>query len=360
MVLVTKKQKSPPLHHRKRQGHHHKRSGDYKKPYWPYLPLLSIIGFGFLLNILWIPLSQTVFSQSSVLSFATNTNIAALLAETNVQRGTSGTHSLSLNSQLNNAAQAKANDMATRNYWSHETPDGAQPWQFITNAGYAYTAAGENLAYGFDSSASTITGWMNSPGHRANLLNEAFNDVGFGIANAEDYQSHGQETIVVAMYGATTASPVTASPKQPVASAIQPHSNPSVASASTAAVQPSAGTTQPTAVPDPVAKENASSTTQKADQNSNSFGISMQVPERPRSVTRMELVSDTIPSWSIAATFSLIITGIAWFAFRHLRALHRTLIHGEQFIIRHPALDLVLISIVTFGILITRTAGFIN
>jgi uncharacterized protein YkwD len=355
MVLVPKKQPGLPVHHRKRQGQHHKKDDGYHKPYWPYLPLLGIAGVGFFLNILWAPFSQAILSNNnfgSVLSFATNTSSADLLTETNAQRASNGASGLALNSQLNNAAQAKANDMATKNYWSHETPDGTQPWQFITQAGYSYTTAGENLAYGFDSSATTITGWMNSPGHKANLINNAFHDVGFGIANAEDYQGHGQQTIVVAMYGATTAAAAPVAASAPTAKRPQQVSTPVAAPAATA---PNSTTTSTptTATPDAA----------KASQptgNPNQVSVGATAPDQPKRVTRMELAANTLPTWSLAATLSIVIACAFWFLSRHLRALHRMVVHGESFVIHHAALDIVIISIITVGVLLTRTAGFIN
>src|SRR6185369_9999820 len=107
---------------------------------------------------------------------------------------------LQLNDQLAAAAQAKANDMARRGYWSHVTPDGKQPWSFVEASGYQYEAAGENLAYGFGSSDEVMTAWMHSPEHRANILNSVYQDVGFATANVPNYRGTGPETIVVAMY----------------------------------------------------------------------------------------------------------------------------------------------------------------
>ena len=72
-----------------------------------------------------------------------------LLAENNASRAANGLGAFSLNSQLNNSAQAKAQNMADNNYWAHVAPDGTQPGIFEA-AGYTYSAAGENLAYGFD------------------------------------------------------------------------------------------------------------------------------------------------------------------------------------------------------------------
>src|SRR5690606_1752560 len=75
-----------------------------------------------------------------------------------------------------------------------------EPWVFINNAGYNYLRAGENLAYGFATSGDTISGWMNSPTHRNNMLDTAFVEVGFGFANSENFNDSGPETVVVAMY----------------------------------------------------------------------------------------------------------------------------------------------------------------
>ena len=96
---------------------------------------------------------------------------SVLLNDTNAQRAGQKQAPLTLDPQLTAAAQAKAEDMATSNYWAHNSPDGKTPWTFISASGYQYQTAGENLAYGFSSASDTVTGWMNSPEHRANILN---------------------------------------------------------------------------------------------------------------------------------------------------------------------------------------------
>lgn len=138
--------------------------------------------------------------QNCNTAYATEMSRSGLLSSTNIQRSNNGQSSLTINSKLNQAAQAKANDMVARNYWSHNTPDGKEPWVFFDAQGYIYTKAGENLAYGFDNSSATVIGWMNSPSHKANLLDSTFTEVGFGFANSSDYVTTGEETIVVAMY----------------------------------------------------------------------------------------------------------------------------------------------------------------
>jgi hypothetical protein len=97
--------------------------------------------------------------------------------------------------------------MAARDYWSHNTPDGQTPWSFITAAGYNYQTAGENLAYGFSTASDTVTGWMNSTEHRANILNGKFKELGVGV---EPSTPSGDPTgaTFTADFGARASNPV--------------------------------------------------------------------------------------------------------------------------------------------------------
>lgn len=97
------------------------------------------------------------------------------------------------------AAQAKANDMADKGYFSHQSPDGRTPWDFIQSTGYNYLTAGENLAVNFSEAESIEDAWMNSPGHKANILNKNFEEIGIGIAQGQ-FQGH-TATFVVQMFG---------------------------------------------------------------------------------------------------------------------------------------------------------------
>ncbi len=212
--------------HRKRHGHHQKRTTHFLKVYKPFLPLLLlvVITLGFVSTSTLrigqkssgtVSSNNTPVNTEQVLSYATNIDPGGLLAATNQRRSAAGLGGLSNNGKLAQAAQAKANDMAARNYWAHNTPDGSPPWVFINNAGYSYNRAGENLACGFNDSTAVITGWYNSPSHRDNLLGD-YQDVGFGIANAAGYNCGDfpatEQTIVVAMYG-TPYSPPASQPQ---------------------------------------------------------------------------------------------------------------------------------------------------
>ncbi|OGG12167.1 hypothetical protein A2Z00_05815 [Candidatus Gottesmanbacteria bacterium RBG_13_45_10] len=176
-------------------------------------------------------------SMPDVLGYATDIHVEQLLAGTNAKRQASGLAPLTLNSLLSQAAAAKAQDMLTKNYWAHNSPTGATPWDFISGAGYKYVVAGENLAKNFSTSQVVVDAWMASPSHRDNLLKSSYKEVGYAVVNGV---LGGEETtLVVQMFGASTSSLALAPPvaKPPVltenALTIQ-KANPSVAVAGNA------------------------------------------------------------------------------------------------------------------------------
>ncbi len=106
---------------------------------------------------------------------------------------------LSINPLLEKAAQLKAQDMATNGYFSHVSPDGKTPWYWFNLAGYSFKYAGENLAINFQDSKDIYNAWIESPDHKANILNSKFTEIGIATANGI-YK--GQETIfVVQLFG---------------------------------------------------------------------------------------------------------------------------------------------------------------
>jgi len=141
-------------------------------------------------------------------SAITTGNIISL---TNASRKEFGLGSVVENSVLNKAAQAKANDMLAKGYFSHNNPDGKTPWDFIVAAGYNYLSAGENLAINFTEAENVETAWMNSPGHKANILNKNFEEIGVGIAEGQ-YQDH-MAIFVVQMFGIPSGQKVTLTDK---------------------------------------------------------------------------------------------------------------------------------------------------
>lgn len=106
---------------------------------------------------------------------------------------------LAVNPILTAAAQAKADDMARKGYFSHSTPEGYDSWHWFKQVGYDYRFAGENLAVNFSDSSEVEAAWMASPTHRDNIVSPRYTEIGIATAVGE-YQ--GRETVfVVQMFG---------------------------------------------------------------------------------------------------------------------------------------------------------------
>ena len=304
MALATKTKKTT-IHHKKRQAKHHRQSKRYLKAYSPYLPIVAVLFMGLVINTAW--------SKVGVLGVSQDFSSNALLSDTNTNRSTQQEAALTLDPQLTAAAQAKADDMVQHNYWSHTAPDGKTPWSFIAAAGYPYQTAGENLAYGFQNADEVITGWMNSPEHRANILNTTYQNVGFGVAHATNYRGQGPATIVVAEYGqpvdaAANITFTVDNPPAPVAPKVQ--------------------------------------------------GAKTELAAKP--VSRIQLLTGGNANWSLAVTSALAGAALMLFVIRNGLRIHRLVSRGEEFIVHHPYVDIVIISIVTIGFILSRTSGMIR
>ncbi|MGX1135455.1 RNA polymerase sigma factor (sigma-70 family) [Streptomyces glaucescens] len=107
--------------------------------------------------------------------------VGQVVALVNKERAAAGCGPLTEDAQLNRAAQGHSDDMATRNFFDHTNPDGADPGQRTTAAGYRWSTYGENIARGQQTPQAVMESWMNSPGHRANILNCSFKDIGVGV-----------------------------------------------------------------------------------------------------------------------------------------------------------------------------------
>ncbi|MER6565507.1 sigma-70 family RNA polymerase sigma factor [Streptomyces sp. NPDC001093] len=107
--------------------------------------------------------------------------VGQVVALVNKQRAGVGCGPLTEDPQLQKAAQGHSDDMAARHFFDHTNPDGADPGQRITAAGYRWSTYGENIAQGQQTAAAVMDSWMNSPGHRANILNCSFKDIGVGV-----------------------------------------------------------------------------------------------------------------------------------------------------------------------------------
>lgn len=104
----------------------------------------------------------------------------------NQERAAAGLSTLKVNSELSAVAEKKAEDMAVNNYFSHTSPTYGSPFDMMKQFGISYTAAGENIAMGQRTPAEVMNGWMNSPGHRANILNASYTEIGVGYVTNSD------------------------------------------------------------------------------------------------------------------------------------------------------------------------------
>ena len=163
-----------------------------------------------------IALAIFVFSSIHTAILVTSSDfLAAVLPRVlvdlaNTDRTDNALSPLTTNPVLEAAATLKANNMAEQGYFAHVSPDGVTPWHWFAEAGYRFVAAGENLAVNFSDSDDVEQAWMESPGHRANILNGNFTEIGIATARGE-YK--GRETIfVVQLFGRPALATATAVP----------------------------------------------------------------------------------------------------------------------------------------------------
>lgn len=325
---------------------------EFEKVYWPYLPVLLIVVFLLSISVQSGALGATLKNPvGRVMNYATGVSINQLLASTNSERVGENLSALKLDTKLNASAQAKAEDMAKRNYWSHDTPDGEAPWIFVTAEGYQYQKLGENLAAGFADAQSAVAGWMGSPGHRANILDPAFSEVGFGFANNPDYTSAGggPMTIIVAHYGkptvlaANTVSGQPATPDQP---------------AQEVTSQPQSRAKEPK--PEAIKKSEIPKQAETAI-NTDSSETEI-VAASTIKASRAQLALGSMIDFSLINGFmALLMLGIVglW-ASRHLLAIRRVVIKSETIALRHPLLDIGLLVILALCFLLSQTIGLLQ
>ena len=101
----------------------------------------------------------------------------------NIERANRGLKPLAHNWELSRVARFKSMDMRDRAYFSHQSPTYGSPFEMIRNFGLSYTAAGENIAAGQRTAAAVVEAWMNSQGHRENILNATYTQIGVGYAS---------------------------------------------------------------------------------------------------------------------------------------------------------------------------------
>ncbi len=168
---------------------------DYKPHFFREISTISIAVV--IIVLFSISLGSNLYIKNTNM---TATVLPAVLVDlTNDVRISNNEQSLTRNTVLDDAARLKAEDMASLGYFAHNSPTGITPWNWFNKAGYVFVYAGENLAIDFSESVDVENAWLNSPTHKANILNNHFTEI--GIATAEGvYQGH-PTTYVVQMFG---------------------------------------------------------------------------------------------------------------------------------------------------------------
>jgi uncharacterized protein YkwD len=147
-------------------------------------------------------LLSTVLIMAATPSFASDITRASVVAAMNEYRAEHHLPPLREDVRLDAAAGDRMRDMEDQAYWAHESPDGRSPFTWLEPNGYTFHYAGENLATGFDTTEVLVEGWMESPGHRANILSPHFEDCGIAIIDGMTMRRGVGKSIVV-MFGAT-------------------------------------------------------------------------------------------------------------------------------------------------------------
>lgn len=115
----------------------------------------------------------------------------------NAERAKYGLAALTWDNKLADVARAHSRDMAERNFFSHNNPDGKTPFDRIKAAGINYSSAGENIAAGQKTPEEVVEAWMNSEGHRANILNASFKKLGVGyVTSNQGYKTYWTQNFI--------------------------------------------------------------------------------------------------------------------------------------------------------------------
>ena len=118
----------------------------------------------------------------------------------NKQRAANGLGLLTSNWELCRVARYKSQDMIDKNYFSHTSPTYGSPFRMMESFGIQFSAAGENIAYGQRTPQDVMNAWMNSPGHRANILSPSYNQIGVGVAKAANGTYYWTQMFIKSLY----------------------------------------------------------------------------------------------------------------------------------------------------------------
>jgi uncharacterized YkwD family protein len=104
----------------------------------------------------------------------------------NAERSKKGLPALKANWELSRVARMKSQDMINKNYFAHQSPTYGSPFDMMETFGIRFSSAGENIAKGQQSASQVMNAWMNSPGHRSNILSSSYSEIGVGLATSKN------------------------------------------------------------------------------------------------------------------------------------------------------------------------------
>lgn len=171
--------------------------GNAYRPHAVRHKMLSLYSLGLFFS--QILLGVTFYSGPVIMNADAKVIAKNVITQSNFERKNNSLSAFYENETLNQAAAKKLEDMFEKNYWDHKGPNGETAWEFIDGTGYQYLLAGENLARGFASSEEAVRAWMNSPTHRANILNSRFQEMGVAVGSGKI--NGAQTTVIVQLFG---------------------------------------------------------------------------------------------------------------------------------------------------------------
>jgi len=130
--------------------------------------------------------SQTTNNNQTTTTTSMNADEKEVFDLINQQRINNGLSALKNDDEVQRVARIKAQDMVDNNYFSHTSPTYGSPFDMLKSFKITYNSAGENIA-GNSSNSGAVNAWMNSSGHKANILNSSFNYTGIGVVNSPRY-----------------------------------------------------------------------------------------------------------------------------------------------------------------------------
>lgn len=132
---------------------------------------------------------------------------ASIVAAINAARAAHALPPVFPDARLDDAARDRMDEMLDLSYWQHRSPDGTSPFRWLRSRGFDYRVAGENLAAGFETAGVVLESWLESPGHRANVLSREYSRIGVAVIDGNPARRMGGRSVIV-IFASERAGPV--------------------------------------------------------------------------------------------------------------------------------------------------------